>query len=93
MQKRICIPGASLVRDKNDMVVHDKRGRPLWNMPKPDHHVKHFNNAGARAAYDGGTIGIDEATHLVPVYRGGHEPATGGYRDSASMLKGLLQAV
>jgi hypothetical protein len=83
--KRISfVPGATRAYDefgvpiKPRQVVLDEFGKPasprrvlpMWNMPKPLHHVHHFKSAGMRAKFERGEIKKPEATNLVPVYRG-----------------------
>ena len=54
-QPQTLVPGAErrMFIDHNGVGVPavDRRGRPLWNMPKPSGHVLHFKSAAARSQW------------------------------------------
>lgn len=42
--------------------AYDKKGRPIWNMPKPSGHVIHFKSAFARQQYDAEVAALTAST-------------------------------
>jgi len=87
IQPRTCVPGAQRAVDKDGSPLFGKKGKkriPIWNMPEPDHYVRHFKSAGSRRLAES-ELGIHDADELkammtlkqldkytvkVPVYRG-----------------------
>lgn len=80
-QPATTVPGAVRTQVQNPLTgtkepAFDKKGRPVWDMPKPDGRVAHFKNAACRAAFRraqhdagiGATLGIyspKQASELV----------------------------
>lgn len=68
----IVIPGGSRVLEKAPphRQQTDKKGRPIWNLPKPVAFAEHFRNAAARREFEAGRLPRQAAVTLVPVLRG-----------------------
>lgn len=64
------VPGAVRERDKFGVPIPPNTGRPMWGMPKPYRHARHFKSAGARAKFERGEMTESEAMRTVPIYRG-----------------------
>lgn len=61
------VPGASRQLDPDTLLPeNDKRGRPLWTMPRPYAHTTHIHPAKKEFGEERGTV----VTVSVPVYRG-----------------------
>ena len=80
------VPGAVLLRDKDGIVVRDKKRRPIWDMPKPSSVVKHkrgevFTCVGRDE--DGKPIWDKRERGEVPVYRGMPAPVARCMRAAA----------
>lgn len=66
----IVVVGALRVANKSGVPMYDKRGRPLWRMPKPMKHVRHFACMAARRILLATGKIPQSGYRLVPVYRG-----------------------
>ena len=73
-EKLTIVLGARLPRDNLGRFETDKKGRPIWEMPKPIHYAPHWMNPKKKAealskGLDVMTAGVGYTIH-VPVYRG-----------------------
>lgn len=63
--------GATPMRDNLGMHMKDKKGRYLWNMPKPTSFVEHESFIMAPIAVAGKVVRVKKSVPVqVPVYRG-----------------------
>lgn len=46
------VPGAHLITDALGVPLKDRKGRVIWEMPKPSKYVRHFLNAGMRSKFE-----------------------------------------
>lgn len=88
IQSKTVVPGARRAVDKDGNPLFVKKGKkriPVWDMPEPIYHVRHFKSAGSRCLAES-ELGIDrddnklklmmspeqldKYTDKVPVYRG-----------------------
>lgn len=70
-RKQTCIPGARLLKDDENNVILDDKGRPVWQKPEPVAFVRHFKNEAAKRKHlEGELIDFERATVNVPVYAG-----------------------
>jgi hypothetical protein len=73
------VPGSSIVRENVGVgimpqIAYDRKGRPLWNKPKPLYSVYHWKNAHLRrlALAEGRKIPDPKKgeANVVPIYGG-----------------------